>query len=181
MKTRRYLHMVIALVLISLAACAANAQISTGTKAPDFTLPTLDGGKFTLSDCFKEQPSVVVLDIWATWCPPCKAEIPYLVDLQNKYQSNKSVTIVGVAFDQDKTKVADFARSQSINYTVVLDYGGNKIGSSYKVGGIPMTCLIDKKGIIRYVHNGFPIRDENEQKKEIAKMEGEIKTLLDEK
>lgn len=167
--------------VIASVSVVANAQISAGTKAPDFTLPTLDGKTFTLSDCFKDQPSVVVMDIWATWCPPCRAEIPYLIDLQNKYQSNKEINIVGVSVDQEKSKVADFAKSQGINYTIALDSGGSKVGSSYKVNGIPTTLIIDKKGVIRYVHSGFPIRDEGEQKKEIARIEGEIKTLLDEK
>ncbi|MEN6356992.1 MAG: TlpA disulfide reductase family protein [Armatimonadota bacterium] len=181
MTNRRYLYAVIALIWTSLAACAANAQISTGIQAPDFTLPTLDGRTFTLSDCFKDQPSVVVMNIWATWSPLCKAEIPYLIDLQSKYQSNNNVTILGVALDQEKSKVDDLAKSLSINYTIALDYGGSKTGSSYKIGDLPMTCIIDKKGIIRYVHVSFPMRDESDQKKEIAKIEGEIKTLLDEK
>jgi peroxiredoxin len=166
--------------MVASLGVVTGAQISTGTNAPDFTLPTLDGRTFTLSDCFKDKSSIVVMDIWATWCPPCRAEIPYLIDLQKKYQSNKAVNIIGVSVDQEKNKVADFARSYSINYTIALDYGASKTGSSYKINGIPTTLLIDKKGVIRYVHSGFPIRDESEQKKEIAKIEGEIKTLLDE-
>lgn len=188
MKYRRNISTILAAILTvaavsvftAVSATAAYAQLSAGTKAPDFTLPTLSGETFTLSKCFGDNPSVVVLDIWATWCPPCRAEIPYLIDLQTKYQEKKNVQIVGVSIDQDKNKVADFAKSQAINYTVVLDSGGSKVGSSYKVLGIPTTYIIDKKGVIRYVHGGFP-REQSEQKKEIAKVESEIKTLLDEK
>ncbi|MHB9037441.1 MAG: TlpA family protein disulfide reductase [Armatimonadota bacterium] len=177
----RHISASIALALVLLLACAANAQLSAGTKAPDFSLPTLDGKTFTLADCFKDQPSVVLLDIWATWCPPCRAEIPYLIDLQTKYKDKAGILITGVAIDQEKGKIVDFAKSQGINYTIALDYGAEKIGSSYKIRTIPTTYVIDKKGVVRYIHSGFPVRGTDDQKVEIAKIESEIKTLLDEK
>ncbi|MCE5315293.1 MAG: TlpA disulfide reductase family protein [Armatimonadota bacterium] len=181
MVKRRYASANIALVLLLALACAVNAQIETGSKAPDFSLPTLDGKMFTLSDCFKEEPSVVVLNIWATWCPRCKVEIPYLIDLQDKYKDNKDVRIAGVAIDQEKGKIADFAKKQGINYIVALDCGAEKTGSSYRVITIPTMYIIDKKGVVRYIHSSFPVRNADEQKKEVAKIENEIKTLLDEK
>lgn len=164
------------LTIITLLASMAYANLSKGTKAPDFTLPTLDDNKITLSSNFKAPGKVVVLDIWATWCPPCKAEIPYLIKLHKDY-ANKGVKIIGVAIDEKKDTVASFAKEQKINYTIALDPKAEKIGKSYGVTGIPVTYIIDKKGIIRYVHSGFP-RDAKEAKKEAAKIESEVKSLL---
>lgn len=179
MTNRFSLTAVAVLVAAGLIASVACANLGAGTKAPDFTLPTIDGKTFTLSDCFGKSPNVVVLDLWATWCPPCRAEIPYLVNLNTKF-NDKGVMFIGVALDQEKSKVTPFVKQQGINYTVPLDLGAEKLGKSYDIRGIPATYVIDKKGIIRYVHSGFP-RDKGEQKREAAKLESEIKTLLSQK
>ncbi len=175
MLTRRIKVLAIALTL-AIAATVAYADLSAGTKAPSFTLPTIDGKTFTLSNCFKSPPKVVVLDIWATWCPPCRAEIPHLIALQNKFK-NQNVTIVGVALDAEKSTVVDFAKQQKINYTIAFDPNADKIGKLYQVRGIPATYVIDKTGVIRYTHSGFP-RNADEAKQAAADLEKEIRTLL---
>jgi len=171
-RTRLWITALLAVV----AASASLADLTPGTKAPNFTLPTLDGGTVTLSNYAKAPGKVVVMDIWATWCPPCRLEIPYLIDLQDKFKE-KPVAILGVSLDKSKSDVTAFAKQQKINYTIALDPGADKLASLYKVGGIPTTYIIDKHGVIRYVHSGFP-RDKAEQKAEIAKMEKEIRELL---
>ncbi len=176
MTRRRIYTSFIALAAAAIFATMAFANLSTGVKAPIFSLPTLDGKTFILADNFKNAGKVVVLDIWATWCPPCRAEIPQLIDLQKKLKG-KDVTFAGVALDDEKGAVADFAKSQGINYTIALDPSGNKLGRSYKIEGIPATYIIDKKGVIRYTHSGFP-KDKDEAKKEAADIEREIRTLL---
>lgn len=165
------------LIVVALAAVVAVvissaviANLGAGTKAPNFTLKTLDGKSFTLQNNFK-QGKVVLLDIWATWCPPCRAEIPYLVDLNKKYKG-KSVVFVGVAIDQSKSDVSDFAKKNKINYTVCSDPNGATVGEKYQVRGIPATYIIDKKGVVRFVHSGFG------GKSEIDKMDKEIASLL---
>jgi thiol-disulfide isomerase/thioredoxin len=122
---------------------------------------------------------VVLLDIWATWCPPCRAEIPFLIELQKKLKG-KDVVIVGVSVDEQKSDVVDFVKRQGINYTVAHDSRGQKIGQLYQVRGIPATYVIDRKGIIRYAHSGFP-RDPESGKEKAAQMEREINTLLAQK
>lgn len=161
--------LVVAVALV--VTTAAHANLSVGTKAPDFTLKTLDGKTFKLLDSFKAPGNVVLLDIWATWCPPCKAEVPYLVNLQKKYK-DKKVIIVGVAVDERKSDVEAFAKKNNINYTVCHDEVGKAVGSKYKVRGIPATYIIDKKGVIRYVHSGFGGASDAE------KMDKEIASLL---
>jgi len=175
MHIRRTPLVAIALV-IAVAATAAYADLAAGAKAPTFTLPTIAGKTFTLADCFKTPANVVVLDIWATWCPPCRSEIPHLVELQKKFKGKK-VVIVGVAIDEAESTVVEFAKQQGINYTVAHDPNAAKIGNLYQVRGIPATYIIDKKGVIRYAHSGFP-RDPEAAKKEAAVLEKEIRTLL---
>lgn len=160
----------LAVAVAIIISSAVIANLGVGTKAPNFTLQTIDGKSFTLQSNFK-QGKVVLLDIWATWCPPCRAEIPYLVDLNKKYKG-KPVTFVGVAIDQSKSDVSAFAKKQKINYTIVSDPNGASIGSKYQVKGIPATYIIDKKGVIRFVHSGFG------GKSEIDKMDKEIASLL---
>ena len=158
-------------VLAAFVSSAVIANLSAKTKAPNFTIPKLDGKLFALKDCFKQPGKVVMLDIWATWCPPCRAEIPYIIKLQKKYGS-KRVLIVGVAIDEDKADVKSFVKQQKVNYTICHDPKGNKIGKSYDVQSIPATYIIDKKGVIRYVHGGFG------GPADAAKMDKEIASLL---
>jgi peroxiredoxin len=166
MKTR-----VLVIVLIGLAVLVVSsvllADLSPGTKAPSFTLPTLDGKTFTL----KQPGKVVVMDIWATWCPPCRAEIPYVIRLSKKY-AGKDVVIVGVSVDQRKGDVSGFAKDKGVNYTIALDPGGQTLGGPYQLRGIPATYIIDKKGVIRYVHSGFGGASDAE------KMDREVAMLL---
>lgn len=141
MFSRRHRFVLLALVAIALATSAVIAELSPGTKAPDFTLPTLSGGKFTLSNCFSKTPKkVVLLDIWATWCPPCRSEIPFLVQLQKTFK-DKNVVIVGVAIDKGKDEVAKFAKEYKINYTIALDPNAKTTGEKYKVVAIPATYI----------------------------------------
>ncbi|MCE5198983.1 MAG: TlpA disulfide reductase family protein [Armatimonadota bacterium] len=180
MKIRRALTLAIVVASVGVLAVATFANLSPKAKAPNFTLPTLEGKSLTLSDHTKGSPRAVVLDIWATWCPPCRAEIPYLVDLYNGYK-DKGLVMIGVAIDQEKADVKEFAKQQKISYTLALDPGAETIGSKYKVTGIPATYVIDKKGVVRYVHSGFPTRSKDEQQKEAKQIENEVKTLLAEK
>ncbi|MGC8862584.1 MAG: peroxiredoxin family protein [Armatimonadota bacterium] len=179
MKTRRSRWLWFAAVAVLAAASLVCADLSTGKKAPDFSLPTIDGKTFKLSSCFAGRGKVVLLDIWATRCPPCRAEIPFLIGLRKKF-NEKDVVIAGVSIDAEKSTVVDFAKKQGINYIVAHDPRAAKIGDLYQVRGIPATYVIDRKGIIRYAHLGFP-GNINAGKEEAAKLEREIRTLLAEK
>lgn len=131
--------------------------------APAFTLTDLSGKPVSLSDF---RGKVVILDFWATWCPPCKKEIPDFVELQKQYGS-QGLQIVGIALDQPN-KVMDFTKQNGINYPVLLGneattvtYGG--------IDGIPTTFIIDKKGKIINRFEGFRPR---------SVFESEIRKLL---
>jgi thiol-disulfide isomerase/thioredoxin len=100
------------------------------TDAPDFALETLDGRNLRLSDL---RGKAVLLNFWATWCAPCKIEMPWFVELQNEY-GPQGLQIVGVAMDDSsKEDIAKFARDMGVNYPVLL--GKEAVGDAY--GGVP--------------------------------------------
>jgi len=115
-----------------------------GQLAPDFALKDIDGKTVHLSDY---RGKAVVLNFWATWCPPCKTEMPWLVDLQNKYRG-QGLEIVGVALDEaSKDEIAKFARDMRLNYSVVI--GDDNTADAYgNVQMLPTTFYIDRDGKI---------------------------------
>lgn len=143
------------LLLIALGGCTsedpANRQPDSaliGKPAPNFTLRDLKGNQVSLSD-FKGQP--VVLNFWATWCSPCRVEIPHLEALHTKY-NDQGLVILGMNTETDYMKVKRFAVPR-ISYTVLLDGGTQARG--YDVSGIPCTYYIDRQGVIRHRSVGF--------------------------
>lgn len=166
------------ITILIIFAATAYSDLPVGTKAPDFSLATISNERFSLSDTFNKGTEVVVINVWATWCPHCVDEIPYMIDLDKNYK-NKKVKIVGVSIDSDKSKVVSFAKENKIKYTVALDSDGEKIGELYKISGVPATFVIDKKGKIRYCTSGFSNIKAN-QIAEIKKIENAIKDILKE-
>jgi peroxiredoxin len=131
--------------------------------APAFTLTDLNGKAVSLADF---RGKVVILDFWATWCPPCKKEIPDFVDLQKSFGA-QGVQVVGIALD-DLDKVKAFTQQNGINYPVLL--GTQDITVKYGgIDGIPTTFVIDRKGKIVNRFEGFRPR---------SVFEAEIKKLL---
>lgn len=116
----------------------------SGQKAPDFTLKDINGNQVSLSS-FKGK--VVLLNFWATWCPPCKAEMPSMNRLQQLLK-NKGFVILAVSTDRAVVDVKDFLKKNPVNFTVLADYNLNVSRSLYKVFMMPTTFLIDKRGII---------------------------------
>lgn len=109
----------------------------------DFTLEDLNGNKVTLSQLKGKK---VFLNFWATWCPPCKAEMP---DMEKLYQETKDSDLVMLAVNvgEDKKTVQDFITKNNYNYTILLDTDG-KISQLYQVSGIPTSYFIDTEGYL---------------------------------
>ena len=113
-----------------------------GQLAPDFELQTLDGKNMKLSDF---RGKAVLLNFWATWCGPCKIEMPWFVDLQKQY-GPQGLQIVGVAMDDSSNEdIAKFVKEMDVNYPILL--GKEAVGQSYGgVGVLPTTFFIDRDG-----------------------------------
>jgi peroxiredoxin len=115
-----------------------------GQKASDFTLKDIDGNNVSLSS-FKGR--VVMLNFWATWCPPCRAEMPTMNRL-NDLLKNRGLIILAVSTDRSVADVKDFLKKNPVNFIVLVDYNLTVSRSLYKVFMMPTTFLIDKRGVI---------------------------------
>jgi len=118
----------------------ANGQL-IGSLAPDFDLRTLDGKNLKLSDL---RGKAVLLNFWATYCEPCKVEMPWFVELQKEY-GPQGFQIVGVANDDASTEeIAKFAKDMGINYPILI--GKDSVSDTYKVSVLPTTYFVDRDG-----------------------------------
>ena len=122
------------------------SSLEVGAKAPDFELKTLDGQQVKLTD-FRGKK--VILNFWATWCPPCKAEMPHMQNFYLKNQ-NKDVTLLAVnltSSDKGLDVVDEFVKDYQLTFPILLDTEG-VVGNMYKVYSIPTSYILDSKGII---------------------------------
>lgn len=169
--------MVIALMLVfgfnmarKPAPTEASSKALTGKTAPDFTLQAVDGKTVHLSDY---RGKAVVLNFWATWCAPCKIEMPWFVDLQKKYAA-EGLQLVGVAMDDATPKeIADFAKQMSVNYPILI--GKEAVGQAY--GGVPFmpeTFYIDRNGKI--IENAFGLKSRSEIEDDMKKIIASVAT-----
>ncbi|MEK7234019.1 MAG: TlpA disulfide reductase family protein [Elusimicrobiota bacterium] len=125
-------------------ACAPSVPSGTPEAAAALAGRTLDGRTASLSDY---KGKVVLVDFWATWCDPCKDEIPELVKLQNDLGS-KGFVILGVSMDEETEAVAPFAKATKINYPVILN-GSERSPTGWVVPGLPTAYLIGRDGMVR--------------------------------
>ncbi|MFN2444941.1 MAG: redoxin family protein [Vicinamibacterales bacterium] len=129
------------------AACMADAKPAN----LDFTFPDLEGKQVTLSD-FKGK--VILLNFWATWCGPCKAEIPGFVELQTKHKND--LVVIGLSVDDPADKAKAFATEYKINYPVVLGLGREEVQEAYgPIWGIPASFLISRDAKVCKRHLGI--------------------------
>jgi thiol-disulfide isomerase/thioredoxin len=165
----RNLLLAVLLAVFAITACGQNKS-ETATPSPSggesFHLQTLEGRAVTLKD-FKGK--VLILDIWDTWCPPCRKEIPHFIDLYSSYKG-KGVEILGAAIGREgRDKVVDFIRQNKVNYPNVL--ASEELLNTYgPIQGIPTTLVIDQKGGIYKKYVGY-------QDQEV--FENDIKALLE--
>jgi len=142
---KRYLCLALALLLLALPACSRKQQPALqGNPAPDFTLKDLAGTSIKLSDL---RGKVVVLNFWATWCPPCREEIPSMMRL-NSAMAGKDFRMLAISIDEGgKDAVEGFFRKSGMSLPALLDTD-QAVGKRYGLTGVPETFVIDKKGVI---------------------------------
>lgn len=120
-----------------------------GGLAPEFEAAELDGDVFRLSQA---RGRIVLLNFWATWCDPCRAEMPLLQARSRDFES-AGLQVVGVNFDEPENEVRAFQDELGLTFRIVLDPGG-QVQALYKVLGYPTTFFVDEVGVIRFVHIG---------------------------
>ncbi len=151
MKRNQYFFIGFVVLLIGFGAFLFGTSTDgSQSKAPDFTLPGIGKTTVRLSDY---KGKVIILDFWATWCPPCRAEIPGFIKLQEKYGDR--LQIIGVSVDQNgPAAVEPFARKYGINYPIA--YADGRVVQAYGgITGIPTTFVIDPDFKIRRKYVGY--------------------------
>jgi len=127
----------------------AGSTLAVGDEAPDFHLPTLDGGELSLSSL---RGQVVLVDFWATWCGPCRQEMPELQRLYEEF-AGRGVEIVAINVDAQPQAVAPYVHREGLTFPIVL--GGAAERVRYRVTGVPTLFVVDQSGVIRYQHVGY--------------------------
>lgn len=152
-------------LLLVIVNCKKKDQMAViGSHAPDFTLTDLEGKKVSLSDY---RGKVIVIDFWATWCPPCKDSIPFLESLYQRYKE-RGIVVIGVSFDEDVELVKRFKERYPMTYPTLMGEGWIK--NNYGLIGIPEMFIIGRDGVLRYHHLGFNESVPDEVEKEIKKL-----------
>ena len=166
MKKKALILVAVLLVLgwLVLLRPSRTAPASQLRPAPDFLLTDLSGQTLRLSDY---RGKVVVLDFWATWCDPCKQEIPHFIEMQQRYGA-QGLQVIGISMDDDEKAARDFQQQFKMNYPVAL--GNPKLADRYGgILGLPITFMIDRSGRINARHVGATAADV---------LEAEIRRLL---
>jgi peroxiredoxin len=151
--------------LVTLAFSRAHASIAVSTNAPDFTLRSMGGPNLRLQE---QRGQVVMINFWATWCGPCRQEMPHLTRLYDKYRSAGFV-MLGVNVDDDARRATDLATQLGLKFPVLLDTD-KAVSRLYDLGTMPTSVLVDRNGRVRFVHNGYVAGYEDLYEKQIREL-----------
>ncbi len=139
-----------ALILSVLAATSLASSGLEGHAAPDFALKSSTGENLRLSEY---RGDVVMINFWATWCGPCRQEMPLLDELYQRY-SRVGFNLLGVNIDDDSRRAMQMIEELGVNFPVLFD-ASKKVSELYDVDAMPVTVLVDREGTVRYVHQGY--------------------------
>jgi thiol-disulfide isomerase/thioredoxin len=144
-----------ALVMAPVLVGEVLAGEATGPAA-EFSLPSRTGGTVSLRGL---KGQVVLINFWATWCGPCRKEMPLLEQIQKKYAS-LGFTMLGVNVEEDTTMMDAFLKDVPVSFPILLD-PANGVSKLYNVAAMPSTVIVDRKGNVRYIHQGYKPGDES--------------------
>ena len=147
-----------AALVVSLAAFAWSAAATdAAAPAPTFTLASRTGGQVSLADL---KGQVVMINFWASWCGPCRQEMPLLDQMYKRY-SPLGFTLLGVNVEANSKDAEKLLANVPVSFPVLFDKE-NKVSKMYDVNAMPSTVFIDRKGNVRYLHRGYKAGDEGE-------------------
>ena len=156
---------VISVLLLSATTLVANAGSAVTQPAPNFTLKTLEGEELTLANL---KGNVVLLNFWASWCSPCREEMPVLKKLHNRYEPD-GLVLLGVNVEPDSKPALQTAAKLKVNFPVLLDQK-QIVTELYQITAMPSTVIIDRAGNMRFVHRGFKPGAEKKYEAEIQNL-----------
>ena len=144
---------------IHLPAAETSACSDAGaTKARNFLLRDIDNRKWTFAST---KGKVVLLDFWATWCGPCKVEIPQFVEMYSQYK-DKGLEVVGVSMDTSLDTIKSFAAEHKMNYPILIGAGADGVMRAWNVSGLPTTFIVSRDGLVCRKFVGQAAREEVE-------------------
>ena len=152
-----------AFMVLSTPLAAIAAEV--GRPAPDFTLKSLGGPNLKLSEM---AGSVVLINFWASWCGPCREEMPLLNSLHKKYEP-LGFKVLGVNVEQDVKGAKGFLTNFPVDFPVLLD-SDNRVSEQYKVIAMPTTVVVDRDGNMRFLHQGYKSGDEAKYRQMVKKL-----------
>ncbi|KNZ32964.1 MAG: redoxin [Methylibium sp. NZG] len=142
-------HLLLGVTLAAVASVAVPA-VTPAKPAPDFTLRTMSGPNMRLQE---QRGQVVLVNFWASWCGPCRQEIPHLNTLYDKYRASGFV-LMGVNIDDNPKVAAELAAKLGVKFPVLLDTD-KTVSKLYDMSAMPATVVIDRDGKVRYIHRGY--------------------------
>jgi peroxiredoxin len=158
-------HQLILTIALTLFNSPSNTQV--GRKAAAFSLPAMNEEVVALQSF---RGKVVLLNFWATWCGPCRDELPELARVQEKYRQ-RGLAVIAVTVDNDLENVRGFLKKYEVKLQALWDRR-KKVAEAYVVEKMPCSYIIDRNGIIRFIHRGYSAE-------ELKRIENEIDELLD--
>jgi peroxiredoxin len=150
------------------AAIAHGAPPLISTPAPDFALRSTNAANVRLSEYLGQ---VVLINFWATWCGPCRQEMPLLDALHAKYE-RAGFVLLGINIDEDRDEAVEMARTLNVTYPMLFD-ARKEVSRAYQVDSMPLTVLIDREGVVRYVSEGYKPGYEKRYTEKLRELLGE--------
>ena len=141
---------ILALLFSVFAATSLASSGLEGQAAPDFALKSSTGENLRLSEY---RGDVVMINFWATWCGPCRQEMPLLDELYNRYQ-RVGFNLLGVNIDDDSGRAMRMVEELGVDFPVLFD-ARKEVSKLYEVEAMPVTVIVDRLGTVRYVHHGY--------------------------
>ncbi len=158
----------------ALGACAANRSLPRAAtfvgRPVQLAAPDLQGREV---DVAAEAGTVRVVDFWATWCEPCRRQFPALERLRREL-GPRGLTVYAVSFDEDPAQIPRFLEATPVGFRVLWDRGGARWASHYDLQRLPTILVVDRAGIIRFVHEGFDEAGGLEERQEVEALIGEV-------
>ena len=141
---------IVALVFSVFAASSIASSGMEGQLAPDFALKSSTGENLRLSEF---RGDVVMINFWATWCGPCRQEMPLLDELYARYE-RVGFSLLGVNIDDDSGRAMDMIEELGVNFPVLFD-ARKEVSQLYEVEAMPVTVIVDRTGTVRFIHHGY--------------------------